>query len=60
MTNYDAPFVELIMFYFNGTNIDSDTMHKMYIAYKKGLQVRITERVKKDLQKKRAMEEIEE
>lgn len=60
MTNYDTPFVELIMFYFNGTNIDSDTMHKMYIAYKKGLQVGIAERVKKDLQNKRAMEKNEE
>lgn len=39
MNNYDAPFVELIMSYFNSTNIDSETMHKMYIAYRKGVQV---------------------
>lgn len=39
MTNYDAPFVELIMSYFKDTNIDSETMQKMYTAYRKGIQV---------------------
>ena len=52
MTDFDAPFVELVMTYFNGANIDSETMRKMYTAYKKGVQVGMLRMIQKSKKEK--------